>query len=133
LAARRAAVIEAEFTPVAQIGLPGCDAGEVHIVDAGGMWVNGENAPAEENAAGSADLEAGLFQHCGADRGGEGGPGRPEAVVDGRGERARIGVAELAVVVLKTGRNGHAGFVAAAGRRGEIFVRDGPQPPGWQG
>ncbi len=125
LPAGRAAVIEAEIAAVAQIGFPSCDAGEVHIVDAGGVRIGRKNSPAEEDIAGSADLEAGPVQDCGANRRSEGGTSRPEAVVDRRGEGARIGVAQPAVVVLETGEGGHAGFVAAAGWGGEIFVRSG--------
>lgn len=115
--------IEAEFSAVAQVGLPGGDAGEVHVVDAAGAGVDRQELPAGEDRTGPTDFEARAPDGRGEDGRAEGGLGRPEAVVDGRGERARVGVAEPAQEKLKAGKGGHAGFLPAGGGGGEDIVR----------
>lgn len=121
LAPGRSAGIEAEFAVVAQVGLPRSDAGEVHVVDAGGTGVDGQEFTAGEDAAGSADLEASASGGRGEDGRPERGSGRPETVADGRGEGASVGVAEPAQEKLKAGKGGHAGFLPAGGGGGECI------------
>lgn len=54
LTTRWATVVEVELSAVPQVSLPSRDAGEVHIVDAGGVWIDGQDAATKEDVARSA-------------------------------------------------------------------------------
>lgn len=124
LAARQPGTVEVEFTAIAQIGLPRSPAGEVDVVDTGGTGIDRQDLPGQENATRATELETGVVLHRFEDGGGEDGAGGPEPVADCRDNRACIGRKELAAECAKTVGGVHAGFVAAPGLSGEVFVRD---------